>query len=702
MRTRLVVALLFFAGLAFAQDQSKSTGLTIEQIMSAPYPNNLTAARTGGRIAWVFNKEGERNIWVADAPGFAARQVTHYQGDDGQPIAALTLTADGKTAVYARGTETNERGYSANPESLTGGVKQQVFAVDLDTPNAQPRLLGDMGCPEEDCEDIQISPDGKQAVWAAKKHLWMAPLDAHEKARQLFDVQGNNIQPKWSPDGKELAFVSDRGDHSLIGIYSDGARAVRYLAPTTDRDMFPRWSPDGKQLAFVRLHGNPSGQPLIPVRPEPWKIMVADAATGTAQEVWHSGDRLTDSLPGLTEDDSFFFAADGRIVFASEQDDRNHLYSVPASGGAAVLLTPGDFDVEYVDMNTPRTEIVYSSNQDDIELRHIWQVSPSGGEKPRQLSAGPGMENRPHFTGDGANVVCVGSSATSPLMPYSLAGGKRTMIAADQFPKDYPSDQLVTPKVVTFKSEDGLTIHGQLFVPKNVKPGAKGMIFVHGGSMRQMMPAFHYMLYYHQSYAQNQWLASQGYVVLSVNYRTGIMYGRAFREAPQTGWRGSAEYKDVVAGAKYLQSLPYVDKDRIGIWGGSYGGLLTALALSRNSDIFKAGVDYHGVHDWSAFLPEWEQNVNSAPDLQAARALAFQSSPAAAAKSWRSPVLFIHGDDDRNVPFNQTTQMRELIRPNNVHVEELIFPDEIHDMLRWHDWVKTYKAGADFFARELK
>jgi dipeptidyl aminopeptidase/acylaminoacyl peptidase len=213
---------------------------------------------------------------------------------------------------------------------------------------------------------------------------------------------------------------------------------------------------------------------------------------------------------------------------------------------------------------------------------------------------------------------------------------------------------------------------------------------------------FHYMYYYHNAYAENEYLASLGYVVLSVNYRLGIMYGRAFREAPNTSWRGSAEYKDVLAGAKYLQGLAYVDSKRIGIWGGSYGGLLTALALSRNSDIFAAGVDFHGVHDWSTFLRNWSEGAQDAPDYQEAVKLAYDSSPVATVAQWKSPVLLIHGDDDRNVPFQQTTDLVQRLKKQRVHFEEIIFPDEIHDFLLWKTWIRGYQATADFFNQQLQ
>jgi dipeptidyl aminopeptidase/acylaminoacyl peptidase len=317
------------------------------------------------------------------------------------------------------------------------------------------------------------------------------------------------------------------------------------------------------------------------------------------------------------------------------------------------------------------------------------------------ITSGKTIEWHPLMLADGKTVVCLGSSATSPAMPYRLTDKGREMIAASALPKDFPSSQLVEPQTVTFKSEDGLEIHGQLFVPRNHAQSAPAVIFVHGGPPRQMMPGFHYMYYYHNAYAMNQYLASQGYVVLSINYRLGIMYGRAFREADNASWRGAAEYKDILAGARFLQSQATVDPKKIGLWGGSYGGYLTALGLARNSDVFVAGVDLHGVHDWSVFLPHWEHRPG-APDAKEAEKLAFDSSPDAAVSSWKSPVLLIHGDDDRNVPFGQTVDLAQRLRERHVVFEELIFPDEIHDFLMWKDWIKAYHATSDFFDRNLK
>jgi dipeptidyl aminopeptidase/acylaminoacyl peptidase len=187
------------------------------------------------------------------------------------------------------------------------------------------------------------------------------------------------------------------------------------------------------------------------------------------------------------------------------------------------------------------------------------------------------------------------------------------------------------------------------------------------------------------AYGVNQWLASQGYVVLSVNYRSGIGYGRSFRTAANTGGRGNAEYRDVLAAGKYLQTRQDVDPARIGIWGLSYGGVLTAQALARNSDIFKVGIDLAGVHLWGSSIE--------------AESISYRSSAIGAIDSWKSPVLLVHGDDDRNVAFSQTTGLVQLLRAHNIYHELIVFPDDVHDSLLYRRWIYTFDRMDAFLKR---
>jgi dipeptidyl aminopeptidase/acylaminoacyl peptidase len=255
---------------------------------------------------------------------------------------------------------------------------------------------------------------------------------------------------------------------------------------------------------------------------------------------------------------------------------------------------------------------------------------------------------------------------------------------------------MITPQQVIFPSTDKLQIHGQLFLPPNRPAGARSpaVVFFHGGPQRQMLLGWHPMYYYSNAYAMNQYLANAGYVVLAINFRSGIGYGMEFREALHFGASGASDFNDVRAAGEFLRARADVDANRIGAWGGSYGGYLTAMALARASDIYKAGSDFSGVHDWAL---ELDVPV-TAPDYK----IAFDSSPLNFVDSWRSPVLLIHGDDDPDVKFKNTVILADALRRRKVDVEELIFPDEVHDFLLYRTWRSAYDATVQFFSRKLR
>ena len=173
-----------------------------------------------------------------------------------------------------------------------------------------------------------------------------------------------------------------------------------------------------------------------------------------------------------------------------------------------------------------------------------------------------------------------------------------------------------------------------------------------------------------------------------------------FREALHYGAQGASEFQDVMAAGLYLRNRADVDPQRIGLWGGSYGGFLTAMGLAKASDLFAAGVDLHGVHDWNIEIQNWVPSYDPEKQQNAGK-LARESSPVSYVDDWRSPVLLIQGDDDRNVQFSQTVQLAAALRARHVDVEQLVFPDDIHDFLLHAHWMQAYTAAADFLQRKL-
>ena len=675
---------------------------TLEQIRSYPFPNELTASATGSRIAVAINEQGRRNIYVAEGPQFSLRRLTDYPGDDGQELTSVALSSNGQWVVFVRGGDHSSNwdgGLPVNPASATVPLKVQVWAMPFT--GGEPKLLGEG-------DEPAISPKNDQVALVRGGQLYSAPLDGSSPTTPLVTARGTSGSPVWSPDGSQLAFVSDRGDHSFIGVYRSAESPVRWLAPGFARDFSPRWSPDGKRVALVRIAGA-GGAPdsALARRPTPWAIYAVEVATGTAARVWSSPTTMRGSLPSTHGGPNLHWAA-GRIVFLSYQDGWPHLYSVPEEGGDPIALTPGSFMAEHVTMSPDRRWMVFAGNTGsdplDLDRRHLVKV-PVDRPAAEVLTPGPGLEWSPVFTGDG-NLVFLSATADRPPLPavFPVAGGSIKLLGADLIPADYPTGQLVTPKQIVFKSPDGVTVHAQLFIAPGGLAKRPAIIYVHGGPPRQMLLGWHYSDYYANSYANNQYLASRGFAVLSVNYRLGIGYGFDFQQPAKTGPAGASEYIDVKAAGLWLASQSFVDSRRIGIYGGSYGGFLTALALGRDSRLFGAGVDIHGVHDWttdrtrSAVMPD---RFERAPDATRAVALAWNSSPVSAVATWTSPVLMIHADDDRNVRFSQSVDLWRRLEAKGVSVEQLVVVDDTHHFMRHANWLAVGAATAEFFERRF-
>ena len=715
-----IVLLASLASLAAAQGP-----YSLDQVKSYPFPNALTAAGTGSRIAWALNDQGRRNVWVAEGPNFEARQLTDYNTDDGQEITSLQVSKNGQWVVFIRGGDFSSNFDDAQPVNVLNTPtppRVQILSVPFDNRSlrgeagrdfplgTQPMRPGTSGARVlGEGEDPVISPTSDRVAFVRDRAIWIVPVDGSSPAKRIISVKGDNGSPVWSPDGSKLAFVSSRGDHSFIGIYVNDSTSMTWIAPTTSRDGTPRWSPDGTRIAFVRRPGA-GGAPdsILAQRHTPWSIWIGDVASGEARRLWQAPTTLRGSVPSTHGGYNLHWAAGDRIVFLSYMDGWPHLYSMPVTAGRPLLLTPGNYMAEYITMSPDGRYMLFAGNAgthpDDIDRRHVVRV-PVDRALPEVLTPGLGLEWTPVMTGDNQTIAYISATAQRPPVVAAMnAGDKRVRwMDTTRIPATFPTTQLVTPRKVVFNAPDGVQVHAQLFDAQPTRSSLRpAIIYIHGGPPRQMLLGWHYSDYYANAYALNQYLASQGFIVLSVNYRLGIGYGREFHHPRGGGAQGATEYQDIKAAGEWLRRQPYVDARRIGLYGGSYGGFLTALGLARDSDLFAAGVDIHGVHDWSGERARPLLNrdrYETAPDVDRALDLAWRSSPISSVSTWRSPVLLIHGDDDRNVRFSQTVDLVQRLQRAGVRYEEVVIPDDTHHFMLHRNQVRVNQLTAEFFAR---
>ncbi len=701
------VATLLFATRLIAQQPQP---FTLQQVFSAPYATELTAAPTGNLFAWVEDSEGRHNLWIG-GPGTPARQLTHNTLDDGLDLTGLTWSPDATAIATTYGTETGADGKPSNPAHLQRSVEAQVIVQPV-APDAQPRRIGAGHAP-------LFSPDGRTLYFIRAGQVWISPTDQATAPSQLILDRGNASSLTLSPDGNTLAFISTRREtnqpsHRFLALFDLTTHTLTFPAPSTGNDSAPAWSPDGQHLAWLRSPFTRAPEfALNRTSPNPWSIQLLDLATHTTHTVFAPTPNQPGSvLPHMaTGEPRLFWTADNRLIFPSEADGYVHLYALnPATQTPPTLLTPGPYEIEDPALSPDRKTLAYASNDAvadplDTDRRHLWSLDLTQPKpSPIAVTHGTGIETRPAFTAAGTLVALV-ATTQSPMAPALIsATGAITPLHPAAAPPGYPAAALITPQQILFTAADGLPLHAQLFLPPHLDPSHKhpAILFFHGGPRRQMLLGYPAMGYYANAYAMNQYLASQGFIVLSTNYRCGIGYGLDFRQCAHAGADGAAEYADLLAAHKYLAGRPDVDPHRIGVWGGSYGGYLTALALARNSGLFAAGVDFHGVHDWNLEDNAADWLAGSYAERDTIAALALASSPLGSLAHWRSPILLIHGDDDNNVAYAQTPVLADRLRAQGVDVQELIFPDEIHEFELHADWLKAYAAEAAFFTRILK
>ncbi len=692
MYLRRLLLLCFLLSTSLLQAQN----FTLRSALEFPFPSELTASSKGSRIAWTMNEMGHRNVYVAEGPQFQARKISNFDTDDGQEITSLSFSPDGNYLVFVRGGDHSSRQASLPVQAASMPQAAKVEILSIPFAGGPTKVLAEGDQPH-------IFPNSRQVLFSKNGQFFVVPIDGSSAAKSYFYARGNNQSPQWSPDGRKLAFVSQRETHAFIGIYSDEKTPIQWILPAFAKDHSPRWSPDGSEIAFIRTPAS-GGAPdsILTAKHVPWSIWRVNVDLGVGKQIWKAAENPQSNLPTISGGANLLWA-NQKIVFTSYQDKWPHLYSMDPDGSQVKCLTPGNFMVEHVSLSPDKKSLYFSANtgaqKEDIDRRHLYRVSIDKADM-EALSSGEGIEVAPVITGDWQYVAYLSSTAQRPLLPavQGLKSKQVQLIGQELIPERFPINEMLSPKAVQFKAPDGMTVYGQLFTPKTGPRKKPAIVYVHGGPQRQMLLGWHYMDYYAYNYALMQYLANQGYVILSVNYRLGIGYGYDFHKPAFAGAQGASEYQDIKAAGDWLAKHNQVDEDRIGIYGGSYGGYLVALALGKDSKRFAVGVDIHGVN---SRLPNVTPEREPAPDSQLAAQKLHEANPLTYLSTWTSPTMLIHADDDRNVAFSQSSDLARRFEQKKFPFEYLVVPDDTHHWMKFSNLVKVSEATANFLHKIL-
>lgn len=667
--------------------------LTLDDVLDLRYLGKWAWAPVGGRLAWLWDDGGVQNLWLGDPA----------TGD----VRKLTDAKDG-VSDFAWRPETAELAYVQDGDLWLG------------------------------------SPD--EARWYSTR-LVMSRKDRHS-------------QLAWSPGGQLLtygcagsAWVYDtaKGEHrelKLPGKLAAGFQVTGGLA----------WSKDSGLIAFgfISEHGLPSVGIVTADGKPVWRNLDRDIA---GAHVWV--DELTllyrvSSKLSMVVDtylvtltppgaDGSTFAADLKLIHHSDGDGRGSDYggaTLPSPDGGQILLLLEDdgWAHHYVyDRGTGELEqvtfgqcedfghagdqaiwspdgqyVIYASNRAGAGYRHLWALEVATGEN-RQLTTGETTDVQPHISPDGKQLAFVRCDVFRHtdiwVAPWQAPQQAKQLTFG--MPAGWTQANQVKAEEVTYEGALGWKIHAQLYRPHGFAPGAErrypALVWVHGGPIRQMRPTWHPMRSYALFHAYHQYLLHKGYVVLVINFRGGIGYGREFRHGLYHKM-GVDDVTDVVQAGRYLKALPYVDPERIAVWGLSYGGYMTLHCLTQYPEEFAMGINIAGIWDFSQWT-KWVQRKHGRgggfqaffggepedrPDLYA------QGSPCTFKQGLKRPLINVQGTDDANVDFEQMDRIVLDCVAMGAEYEAYYYPKEVHTFRHKRTWRDAFPKMEREFEKRLK
>ena len=719
---------------AFAQAAPPIERVAALPSLTGTTPSSPVWAPDGSRLAFLWNDQALpfRDVWVVAADGSAPTRLTTLDptaatlaplGDD-LSLAALTSRA----ASRARG-GVSELLWSPDGESVVFVYRGRIHIVPAG--GGAPATLA----PSTGASRVAYSPDGRFLSFLQDGDLWLYRFEGAHLMRATHvgvptiarvpvgsyprpDVEMRDYA--WSADSRYLAldyvdrrnvrrvtipsylhdepilqeirrpYPGDSDEIRRLGLYTVADGLVRFLdldEPTNRNTLDFAWSPVAAELLIHQ--DSDEGE-------HRW-LFVADAASLSVRQVWHDH-RPRRIYPFFTA----LWSSDGKAIHYVGDTDRHYrLYSIPAAGGRPVVLTTGDFDVAgsrstaRVSVSPKTREIFYVSAEHSPYERHVYRM-PEGGGRAVKVTSMPGVHD-PVVSPDGRRVALVSSNDATPAELYLVdaMGGAAERRITTSPPAEFATYRWARPRYVTFKSRiDDFTLHARIIEPPNLDPTRKYPVVI--GSV-------------YSNTVRNEWRGASAtlqqhlvlageYINVQVDLRGSVGYGVDFREVFQGDW-GGGDLDDLHSTVDYLKTLPYVDPDRIGIWGSSYGGMMVLFALFERPGMFAAGVSGApaiAVSHFTAFDQHLSRRPHTHPDTF------LKSTLLNYGEKLRDPLLFIHGLHDDIVPFKTTVQMMEKLMLLGKDFDVAVAPNSAHGWTqREHYAVFLQRKLVQHFDRHL-
>jgi len=640
--------------------------ITIDQLIDIRHPSNPAWSADGRQVTFTWDRAGVAERYVSDLDGRPPRPAPGApaaggRGGRGRGAAAAddagVRAPDSARVAFGRGNDLFVR-------TVADGRESKLATEDA-------RIGG-----------ISWSPDGAYVLFnAGGGPIRHEQTPGYSGVKIIYTITENT-------QGKAYAVPAAGGP--AVALPAGGFGARRWL--DARHFIFERTSPDFKRRTTYVANVT-GGEPRVlfeDVEPKFWS-MTGDA-NGNAQP-----------------------SPDGKwIAFLSDRDGWDHLYVMPSAGGQPVQITKGKFEAWRPQWSPDSTRIVFDANEADrYGDRHLFVAAVNGdpsGAVITQLTTGRGTDIAPIWSPDGTRLVYQHTDPhnSADLWVIDAKAGAKPLRVSDSMPASMDRTQFVEPEVIHYAGPDGQQVPAWLLVPKNLDRSKKhpAIVWIHGDGVNQNYDGWHVQRNYAVYYSFHQYLLQKGYVVIAPDYRGSIGYGRDWRTGVHMDV-GGKDAKDAWMAANYLKTLPYVDTERVGVWGLSYGGFFTLIAVTDQPKLFRAGVDVAGVVDYEMYYDDpyhggWTASrigtPQEHPDVYA------KASPISHIDRLERPLLVLHGTSDVNVPYLHSVRLvDELLKHGKGGlVQFMTYPGEFHYFTREHVLRDAWRRVDEFFEANLK